>query len=153
MVFLDSNIFIIDRFFPRDNNYLMNKKFLERIEKADIKAFLPFYTLLEICGVTSFNLSTEEQKRWLYTFSKVYSVEILDPFEGQTENQTVNDYFLSLTHYILKKMTIGDAIFLKEAEMYNARAIITWNKKHFVDRTDIPVYNPVEYISFKDKTI
>ena len=103
MVFLDSNIFIIDRFFPRDNNYLMNKKFLERIEKADIKAFLPFYTLLEICGVTSFNLSTEEQKRWLYTFSKVYSVEILDPFEGQTENQTVNDYFLSLTPYILKK--------------------------------------------------
>ena len=145
MVFLDSNIFIIDRFFPRDKNYPINKKFLAELKKT--KAFLPFYTLLEICGITSFNLSTGEQKKWLYSFSKVYSVEILDPFEGKTENHTIIDYFLSLTPYILKKMTVGDAIFLKEAEKHNARAIITWNKKHFVGRTDIPVYNPDEYIS------
>lgn len=147
MVFLDSNIFIIDRFFPRDKNYSTNKKFLERLGEVKRKAFLPFYTLLEICGVTSFNLSIEEQKRWLYSFSEVYSVTILDPFESKTENQTISDYFLSLTPYILKKMTIGDAIFLKEAEMYKATAIITWNKKHFIGRTDISVYNPGEYIS------
>jgi len=147
MVFLDSNIFIIDRFFPRDNNYSINKIFLERLNNAEIKAFLPFYTLLEICGVTSFNLSTEEQERWLYSFSDVYSVEILDPFDTKTVNQTFNDYLFSLTPYIMKKMTIGDAIFLKEAEMYNARAIVTWNKKHFAGRTDIPVFVPDEYIS------
>lgn len=146
MVFLDSNIFIIDRFFPRDKNYSMNKKFLERLGEVKKEAFLPFYTLLEICGVTSFNLSIEEQKRWLYSFSEVYSVTILDPFESTTENQTISEYFLGLTPYILKKMTIGDAIFLKEAEMYKAMAIITWNKKHFMGRTNISVYNPGEYI-------
>jgi predicted nucleic acid-binding protein len=147
MIFLDSNIFIIDRFFPRDKNYSTNKKFLKRLEKAEIKASLPFYTLLEICGVTSFNLSTDEQKRWLYSFSEVYPVEILDPFESKTENQTISEYFLNLIPYLLKKMTIGDAIFLKEAEMYSARGIITWNKKHFVGRTDIPLYIPEEYFS------
>jgi hypothetical protein len=103
---------------------------LERLEKAKIKAFLPFYTLLEICGVTSFNLSTEQQKRWLYSFSEVYSLKILDPFESKTENPTISDYFLSLTPYILKKMTVGDAIFLKEAEMYNARAITLHGRKN-----------------------
>jgi predicted nucleic acid-binding protein len=149
MVFLDSNIFIIDRFFPRDNNYTTNKLFLERINNAGLKAFLPFYTLLEICGVTSFNLSTVEQERWLYSFSDVYSVEILDPFETKIANQTIHDYLFSLMPYIMKKMTVGDAIFLKEAESYNAGAIITWNKKHFAGRTDIPVYVPEEYIPLK----
>jgi hypothetical protein len=120
---------------------------LERFNNAGLKAFLPFYTLLEICGVTSFNLSTVEQERWLYSFSDVYSVEILDPFETKSASLTINDYFFSLTPYIMKKMTVGDAIFLKEAEMYNARAIITWNKKHLAGRTDIPVYVPEEYIS------
>jgi predicted nucleic acid-binding protein len=148
MVFLDSNIFIIDRFFLRDNNYSTNKIFLERLNNAGIKVFLPFYTLLEICGVTSFNLSTKEQERWLYSFPDIYSVEILDPFEPKAANRTISDYFFSLTPYIMKRMTVGDAIFLKEAESYNARAIITWNKKHFASRTDIPVYNPEEYVSF-----
>jgi len=44
-------------------------------------------------------------------------------------------------------MTVGDAIFLKEAELYNARAIITWNKKHFVNRTNIPIQTPEEYFA------
>lgn len=146
MVFLDSNIFIIDRFFPRDNNYLKNKQFLEQLKNLKAKAALPYYTLLEICGVTSFNLSSEEQAKWLYSFPAVYPVEILDPYENPpAAPMNIADYLLSLTPYILKKMTVGDAIFLKEAEMYNAQAIFTWNKKHFLDRTGIPVYLPDEY--------
>ena len=147
MVFLDSNIFIIDRFFPRDNNYSANKKFLEQIENTKAAASIPIYTLFEICGITSFNLSEKEQSKWLYSFSDVYTVEILDPFEDQNGQETISSYLLNLIPYLLKKMTVGDAIFLKEAELYNAKMIITWNKKHFIGRTDIPVQTPEEYLS------
>ncbi|MCL6449404.1 MAG: hypothetical protein K6U04_14875 [Armatimonadetes bacterium] len=146
MVFLDSNIFLLDRFFPGDNNHKANKQFLERINKAGIRAALPFFTLLEICGIASFNLSAEEQEKWLYSFPEVYPVEILDPFERPGEATGSAGYFSELTAYITKKMTVGDAIFLREAEMYGAAVIVTWNKKHFSGRTAIAVFTPREYV-------
>lgn len=146
MVFLDSNVFLLDRFFPGDNNYAVNKQFLESINQAGIGAALPFFTLLEICGVASFNLSTEEQEKWLYSFPEVYPVEILDPFEPPGEATGSTGYFSGLTGYIAKRMTVGDAIFLREAEMYGAAVIVTWNKKHFSGRTAIAIYTPEEYV-------
>lgn len=145
MVFLDSNIFIIDRFFPRDHNFSTNKLFLEKLESAGNRAHIPFYTLLEICGIASFNMSIEEQKKWLYSFSDIYPVEVLDPLETEAETLTVSDYYTGLVPYILKKMTVGDAIFLREAELHNAKIIVTWNIKHFVGRSNIPVCNPGDY--------
>ncbi len=146
MVFLDSNIFLLDRFFPRDNNHESNKQFLKTINKAGIRAALPFYTLLEICGIASFNLSVEEQEKWLYSFPEVYAVDILDPYERPERAAGIVDYFGELTAYITKKMTVGDAIFLREAEMYKAAAIVTWNKKHFLGKTAIPIFTPQEYV-------
>ncbi|GAB6273552.1 MAG: hypothetical protein STSR0004_04150 [Peptococcaceae bacterium] len=147
MVFLDSNIFIIDRFFTRDKNYPANKQLLEQLRKLQINTALPYYTLLEVCGITSFNLSSEEQERWLYSFQEVYPVNILDPYNSKQVGQlNIADYLLSLTPYILKKMTVGDAIFLREAEMYNSTAIVTWNKKHFLGRTGIQIHSPDEYL-------
>jgi len=148
MVFLDSNIFIIDRFFTRDKNYPVNKQLLEQLKKMRINTALPYYTLLEICGITSFNLSGEEQGRWLYSFQEVYPVDILDPYNsGQAGQSNIADYLLSLTPYILKKMTVGDANFLREAELYNSKEIVTWNKKHFLGRTDIQILSPDEYLA------
>lgn len=147
MVFLDSNIFIIDRFFTRDKNYPANKQLLEQLRKLQINTALPYYTLLEICGITSFNLSCEEQERWLYSFQEVYPVDILDPHNSGQGELNIADYLLSLTPYILKKMTVGDAIFLREAELCNSTAIVTWNKKHFLGRTDIQVFSPDEYLA------
>jgi hypothetical protein len=42
------------------------------------------------------------------------------------------------------KMTFGDAILLREAEGYQVEHIISWNKKHFHNRTAIQVVNPEE---------
>ncbi len=146
MVFLDSNVFIIDRFFPRDQNYPVNRQFLSSLKEAQIKGALPYYTLLEICGVASFNLNEEELEKWLYLFGEIYPVEVLDPY-SLTSGQKVDlgNFLSDLSRFITKKMTIGDAVFLREAEMYRASAIVTWNKKHFVGRTSIKVYTPAEF--------
>ena len=58
MVLLDSNIFILDRFFPRDSLYAQNKALVENL--ASIDASISSFTLLEVCGVASFRLSADE---------------------------------------------------------------------------------------------
>ena len=54
MVLLDSNIFILDRFFPRDLLYLQNRTFVEQI--GSFEAAISAFTLLEVCGAASFRL-------------------------------------------------------------------------------------------------
>lgn len=146
MVFLDSNIFIIDRFFQRDSVYLANKKLLAFIEQTEIEAAVPFYTLLEICGAASFNLSSEELGAWLYSFAAVYPVTVLDPYTStKGKLPDAGAYLLEIGEYITRKMRLGDAVFLWEAEAYGAEAIITWNTKHFAGQTKIKVLTPQEY--------
>jgi hypothetical protein len=47
MVLLDSNIFILDRFFPRDSLYPQNKAFIEKL--ASLNASISSFTLLVGC--------------------------------------------------------------------------------------------------------
>lgn len=46
-----------------------------------------------------------------------------------------------------RKMTFGDAVVLQAAEAYRVTAIITWNPKHFAERTAIPVWTPAEWLA------
>ena len=39
---------------------------------------------------------------------------------------------------IAKKMTFGDAVLLREAENYDAEAIVTWNTKDFSPVPGLP---------------
>lgn len=146
MVFLDSNIFVIDRFFPRDTHYQSNTSFLEKLRR--IEAGISLFTLLELCGIASFNLSAKELKTWLYDFSTVYPVRVLDPWgmEGQSSQEWLSPFVGGMVDKITKKMTFGDAVLLREAEQYHAEAIITWNTKDFVRRTRVPVFSPAAYL-------
>ena len=57
MVLLDSSIFIVDRFFPRDSLYSQNKTFVEKLDSID--AAISSFTLLEVCGAASLKLSVD----------------------------------------------------------------------------------------------
>ena len=47
---------------------------------------------------------------------------------------------------IAKKTTFGDAVLLREAENYDAEAIITWNTKNFGRRTRLTVLSPTAFL-------
>jgi len=146
MVLLDSNLFIIDRFFSKDALYPLNRTFIERL--GELEAAISIFTLLEICGVASFNLSSRELKRWLYQFSDAYPVLVLDPFgiEIQAALDWVKDFLVEVSERISLKTTFGDAIILREAEKYGVEALITWNTKDFLRRTGVPVLTPESYM-------
>lgn len=146
MILLDTNIFVIDRFFPRDEHYEINRQLITRLPAMD--AGFCIFSLFELCGISSFNLLPEELKRWSYYFDQIYGVEILEPQDLYT--MLADEWFAHFSDKLFelfgRKMTWGDAVLLKTAEEYNARAIVTWNKKHFEGRTNIRTLTPEEYL-------
>lgn len=147
MVLLDTNIFVIDRFFPGDSHYEANKKFIK--ELPQLKAGFSIFSLLELAGIASFNLSAAELQKWLLDFGSVYPIRILDPYDLQIDS--AKEWYMKFLRELMAKtalkMTFGDAVLLREAEGYQVEYIISWNKKHFNERTTIPVINPEEFLN------
>jgi predicted nucleic acid-binding protein len=150
MILLDTNVFVIDRFFPRDERFEVNRRFVARL--AQIEAGFSIFSLFELCGISSFNLSPQELKRWSYYFDDVYDVEILEPQGLHTV--LASDWFARFSHHMLeifeRKLTWGDAVLIKMAEDYAIESIVTWNKKHFESRTTIEVLTPGEYLEQRE---
>jgi predicted nucleic acid-binding protein len=146
MVLLDSNIFIVDRFFPRDSLNSQNKTFVEKLDSID--AAISSFTLLEVCGAASFRLSVDELSAWLFTFDAMYPVYVLDVHGVRTTDCEAwwSTFMEEAAANIAKKMTLGDAVLLREAENYDAEAIITWNTKDFVRRTRLTVLSPTAFL-------
>jgi sugar/nucleoside kinase (ribokinase family) len=147
LVFLDANLFIIDRFFRRDALYPATRAFLAHL--PEISAAVPLFTLFELCGAASFRLSAQESERWLYDFAIVYPVRVLNPF-GAGDGASaawLGSFADDLARYIARRMTLGDAILAREADRYAAEALVTWNIKDFADRTAVPVLSPEQFIN------
>jgi len=149
MILCDSNIFLIDRFFKRDAHYATNRRFVEKMPALD--AGLAVYSLFEICGLASFNLSPEELEQWFYHFDDLYQVRVVYP---KGLEQTLEQYFESLAPELFrmfgKRMTFTDAQILLLAEEHNATHLVTWNKRDFEGRTSIQVVTPEEFLAERD---
>jgi predicted nucleic acid-binding protein len=145
LTLVDSNIFLIDRFFKRDAQFPENKKFVEGLKQID--AYFSIFTLLELCGIASFNLSPDELRLWFFDFPTVYNVKILEPsFDRNISGGELFDSFLMrLFDEIERKATLVDALILKEIKSHNVKTLVTWNKRHFEHRTDIEVLTPAEF--------
>lgn len=146
MVFLDSNLFIIDRFFQRDTLYPNTRAFLRRL--PEIPGVIPLMTLLELGGAASFRLSAVEAETWLRRFAGIYAVQVLNPFGAGEGSATgwLGSYADDISRYIARRMTLGDATLAREADRYGADAIVTWNIKDFVGRTAVSVLTPDQYV-------
>lgn len=58
-VFVDSDVFVRDLRYPRDQKTAANKKFLDKMGR-DFSAVTSIFNLLEICGILSFQLNEQE---------------------------------------------------------------------------------------------
>ncbi len=76
MIFIDTDIFVIEKLFKDDYRYGIVKKFLN----SDLKdKCTSIYNLFELLGIASFNLNTSELKKLLTGFPEVYDIKILFP--------------------------------------------------------------------------
>ena len=147
MVFLDSNLFIVDRFFRRDALYPATRAFLARLD--EITGVVPFMTLLELCGAASFRLTPSEVERWLHDFTSVYPIRVLNPFGAGDESASawLGAWADDVTRYVARRMTFGDALLAREADRYASEALVTWNVKDFEGRTAVRVVQPDRFFT------
>lgn len=141
MIFLDTDIFVIDRLFPNDPRHKANKLFLGgTAEKAT-----SIYNLLELCGISSFTLAATELTKLFMSFHQQYDLHILYPKVHRPSPEEMIRYAVSrIFEKICLKMNYSDAQILLIAEEHNCSEFVTWNTKHFDDRTHLTVKTPAD---------
>jgi predicted nucleic acid-binding protein len=144
MVLIDSDVFILDLFYPADPRAGANRRFIDR----DIpERATTIFNVLEVCGIASFNKSSEDLKRLFYEFHQTYNLNILYP---DVLFPSAEDFLKHLVARafarILLRMNFNDALILATAESFNAAALVTWNVKHFENRTSIQIVTPEDFL-------
>jgi len=145
MIFIDTDIFVIEKLFKNDNRYIITNEFLD---SGLNKKCTSIFNLFELLGIASFNLSTTDLKKMLKGFSEVYNVKILFPETSyESPDAFVEQLFDNVFEKIIMKMSFSDALILSVAEEHSCSKFVTWNVKHFEGRTDIPVKTPEEMLT------
>lgn len=147
MDLFDTNIFLIERFLPREPRYESSRKAinLTTVQSVGVTVF----TWLEFLGIASFNVNSKELAELSYDFEKRYQIEILYPVGLEiVAREWWSDIFIEeILEMFTKKITFGDAALLWVAEQHQIERIITWNPKHFQGKTSIQILTPEEYIA------
>jgi len=143
MTFIDTDIFVIDKLFPNDDRYEVNKVFLNESEER----FTSIFNLFELLGIASFNLNEVELMKLFRGFEEAYDLKILYPSTAFISvNEFVEALFEATFQKIKLKMNFQDALILAVAEEYNCTRFVTWNTKHFNGRTHLNVQTPEEFL-------
>ena len=69
LIFIDTNVFIIDLRYKRDKHFRKNRAFLDFIASSS-KGVTSIFNLLEICGILSFNLNRQQLMELFYFLPK-----------------------------------------------------------------------------------
>lgn len=149
VIFIDSNVFLIDLRYPRDVNAPTNSRFLARArERGD--AGTSVLNLLEVLGVLSFNLNEQQLANLYRLFADRYGIAVLPNAEPDC---LLPRYPVGrLVERISRRLSLGDAMILEHAESkaFRVRTFVSWDAPHFLGRTSLEVVTPAEYLEHQE---
>jgi hypothetical protein len=145
LIFIDSNLFVIDLRYPNDLHYRANRRTLDRLAEHGL-GMTSVLNLLEVCGILSFNLPPSSLTELYVHFARRYRLTVVrgGGFDPRLPAPAAGE--------VLAKMAGGMA--LKDAEIAlvaneNAAsldAFLSWNAKHFADKLLVPALTPQEWL-------
>ena len=148
MVVIDSDVFLIAHRYVRDVRTDLNTRFLAAVKTA--APALTIYNLMEILGVLSFNLSAVRMRAWPDWLKARHSLAILWPELNDTAQHLFFEqviYHLPLARMTTQPTAFLDALAIEVAERApDVRAFVTWNARHFANKTHLPVLTPAQYL-------
>ncbi len=150
MIFIDTDVFVIDLRYRRDEKYNDNKLFLD--QAASSGATTSYYNILEVCGILSFNLNKEQLFDLYYHFSRRYNLKDIRPLKPQELLPAFS--ISSLMNVISMKASFGDTLVICAVKDLEERLdyFVSWNAEHFIDKLDLDVLTPAEYLLRQDNT-
>ena len=146
MIFVDSNLFVIDLRYPNDPNYRINRRTLDRLgrEASGITSVL---NVLEVCGILSFNLSPHALHALYVHFAHRYRVAIV-PGGGYGVRLPAPEAREILAN-MEKRMALKDSEIAVMVEQHAASltTFLSWNATHFAGKLAVPALTPREWVS------
>ncbi|MDE0027490.1 MAG: hypothetical protein OXP69_24015 [Spirochaetaceae bacterium] len=141
MILVDSDVFLIDLRYQRDQRFGDNRAFLDRLATSGQGA-TTIYNLLEVCGVLSFNLNRQQLRELYAHFARRFHIRIVPNAEPRQRLPSfrVGD-ILSIVE---RRVSFEDALVfaLLEAQKAEDTTVVTWNARHFRGRTEVDVREP-----------
>lgn len=155
MILIDTDIFVIDRLFYRDLRFKTNQKFLDHLRTKSINRCTSIYNLYELCGIMTFSMNRRQTLNLLKGFGAIYEVKILYPsLENKTAEQFFDELLAEALRVMLKKVAFLDSLIITIAESNpEVEIIVTWNAKHFKNKTNLTVQTPEEFLIAEGVTI
>jgi len=144
MIFVDTDVFVIDLRYRRDERYSDNKLFLE--QAASSGATTSCYNILEVCGILSFNLNEKQLYELYYYFPQRYSLKNITPLKPHELLPAFSISFLM--NVMSMKASFGDTLVICAAKDIEARldCFVSWNAEHFKAKLEVDVLTPAEYL-------
>ena len=145
IIFIDSNVFIIDLRYSNDANFNKNKAFLNFIGKSG-NGVTSIINLLEVCGILSFNLNSRQLQELFYYLPEKFGVDIL-PSHSQ-DIQFPSPTMKDIMELLKRKASLGDALIahLVNSSLTERALFISWDSAHFKDMLIMKALTPDEFI-------
>lgn len=106
---------------------------------------------MELLGKLSFNLSPERLEQWQTWLIAAYQLEVIWPVSPVTPISYLSWYELMFSRPFNRMQTVQmpymDALILDLTEQVQADSFVTWNARHFRNKTPVPVWTPAEFIA------
>jgi hypothetical protein len=142
LYFVDSGPFVLDLAFPADPRTGVNRRFLDRLARAG-GGWTGVVNVLEVAAAISFHSPPERVQGLVERFSRIYSLRVWPPGAKR-----LDEAIDTIVARLATRMTLGDALVLCAAEACRPRprALVTWNPRHFVGRTELAVRTPQQVL-------
>jgi hypothetical protein len=148
VIAIDTDVFLIDLVFQRDARYSLNSKFLGSIP---IEKCTTIYNFLEVIGQLSFNLSESQLRDLEKSFVTGYDLSILWPAPaGRDSSHFFREEIYENTLRRIRRCRVSfqDALIINLVETASdVDTLVTWNAKHFENKTKLKVITPEQFIS------
>lgn len=155
MILIDTDVFVIDRRYPRDPKFQVNRAFLDYLRDKEIDRATTIFNLYELCGIMSFNLSRQQLQKLFMGFASIYGLEtIYPPLRNIPPEEPLDRLLADTMRVILEKVAFLDALVISTAESApDVDHLITWNAKHFLQKTRLTTQTPEEYLMVRQVTL
>lgn len=149
MIAIDTDVLLLAFAFHRDARQSSNNAFLQQAQAAG--AATTVYNVMELLGKLSFNLSPEQLDAWQSWLIDAYQLTVIWPVKPDSpiDHLTFRQEFFIRPFTRMKrfKMPFMDALILDLAERTpQVTELVTWNARHFLGKSSLPVLTPDEYL-------
>ena len=148
MVAIDTDVLTLAYAFHQDPRQAANTEFLSVVQPLD--PAVTIYTLMELLGKLSFNLSAERLGQWPLWLQARFGLSILYPgtaglaAEDFFRREFVERPFEKMQRH---QMPFLDSLILNLAEEApGVEAFVTWNARHYEGKTFLAVLTPATYL-------